>query len=94
MNEIPIWFLLLSLILPRITLFIAWCSGEIPPNSIPWFGDFIMAIFIPRVLILIYIAGNMGMGPWFWIHLVFMAIAFLFHGIRWAAGRKTPSSRY
>lgn len=91
MNEIPLWFLILSLILPRVTLFIAYCSGEIPANNIPWFGDFIMAILLPRVLILIYIAGNMGLDtPWFWIHLVFMAATFLFNGIRFTAAKQTP----
>ena len=80
--DIPLWFLVLSLILPRITLLIAWFSGSIPPNDIPFWGDFFMAVFVPRVLILIYIAGILGvMSAWFWIHLVFMAFSVLIHSI-------------
>jgi hypothetical protein len=83
MNDIPLWFLVLSLIFPRITLLIAYCSGQIPSNTIPFWGDFIMAVILPRVLVMIYIAGNLGVNsPWFWIHLVFMAATFLFNLIR------------
>ena len=73
-GEIAIWFLVLGLIFPRITLFIAWMGGSIPANNIPFIGDLFMAIFVPRVLIIIYIATNMGFCPWFWIHLAFLAI--------------------
>jgi hypothetical protein len=81
-GEIAIWFLVLGLIFPRITLLIAWFSHGIPANNIPFIGDFFMAVFVPRVLILIYIATNMGICPWFWIHLVFLAIVWIFNGIR------------
>lgn len=81
-GEIAIWFLVLGLIFPRITLLIAWFSHGIPANNIPFLGDFFMAVFIPRVLILIYIATNMGLCAWFWIHLVFLAIVWVFNGIR------------
>lgn len=72
-GEIAVWFLVLSLFLPRIALLIAYFGGAIPPNNIPFVGDMLMAIFIPRVLILIYIVLNLGVGVWFWVHLV-MAI--------------------
>lgn len=76
-GEIAIWFLVLGLVFPRIALFIAWCNSCIPANNIPFAGDFFMAAIIPRVLILIYIATNMGLCPWFWIHLTFLAIAWV-----------------
>jgi len=38
-------------------------------------GDILLYIFLPRVLMLIYIVDNLGTSsPWFWIHLV-VAIA-------------------
>lgn len=85
--DIPIWFLVLSLVLPRITLLIAWFSESIPANNIPFFGDFLMAVFIPRVLILIYIATNMGFNPWFWIHLVFMVLSIAWQSVQIMSSR-------
>lgn len=90
--DIAIWFLVLALFLPRITLLIAWFSGGIPLNDIPFIGDFLLAVFLPRVLILIYIASNLGVSsPWFWIHLVVMLIAWMFHCVRFIA--KTSNAR-
>lgn len=73
-HPIEVWFLVLSLFLPRISLLIAYLSGQIPPNTIPFIGDLIMTILIPRVLILIYIGTNMGLCAWFWVHLVFAVL--------------------
>jgi len=81
--DIAIWFLVLALFLPRITLLIAWFNGGIPLNDIPFIGDFLLAVFLPRVLILIYIATNLGVSsPWFWIHFVVMLIVWMVRCIR------------
>jgi len=69
-NPIQIWLLLITLFLPRLGLLIAWCSGQIPPNSVPFFGDVILAILLPRLLMLIYIATNLGFEWWFFVHCV------------------------
>jgi hypothetical protein len=82
MNDIDIWFLVLSLFFPRIALIIAYYSSNIPANTIPFWGDFFMAVFIPRILVVIYIATNIGYGMWFWIHLIFCIFAYLFSAIR------------
>jgi hypothetical protein len=64
-------FLVLSLFIPRITLILFYFAHSIPCNSVPFTGDFLLTIFFPRVLILIYIVENYGtQNPWFWIHLV------------------------
>jgi len=70
------WFLIFSLFLPRITLLIAWCSGTIPHNTMPLFGDAVLAILIPRALILFYIWECLGFGGWFVAHSIafFLAI--------------------
>jgi len=70
MNDIDAWFLILSLFFPRLSLLIAYYSGSIPPNTIPFWGDFFMALLIPRLLILIYIITNMGFGAWAIVHLI------------------------
>jgi hypothetical protein len=64
-------FLVLSLFIPRITLVLFYLVHSIPYNNIPFIGDILLTIFLPRVLIIIYIVENYGtQSPWFWIHLV------------------------
>jgi hypothetical protein len=74
-HEIGIWFLLISLFVPRFVLFFWWVTGNLPFNTTPFLADAICAVFLPRVLVLVYIYQNMGMGPWFYIHLVALVIA-------------------
>jgi hypothetical protein len=69
--------LVLGLFLPRLALFVAWCGSQIPANNIPFLGDFLMAAFLPRVLMLIYIAINLGTGGWFVAHLVMFILSIL-----------------
>ena len=71
-HNIPLWFMVLSLFLPRICMLIAWLGHSmvqfIPPvlNIIP----VIVALLIPRVLILIWIYQDQGISIWFLIHLI------------------------
>lgn len=81
-NEIATWFLVLTLFFPRIGLLIAWNTGDIPFNTIPFWGDFFMAVFIPRILILIYIITNMGFGGWAIAHLILCVMSFSAHIFR------------
>jgi hypothetical protein len=69
------WFLVLSLFFPRLALLIAWANNQIPPNSIPFVGEFFMTLLIPRILMLIYIATTLGCGGWFWAHVVAFILA-------------------
>ena len=70
---LPIWFLVLSLFLPRIALFAEWCQNMPMPFIQPW--SFLTWALIPRVLVLIMIYTNLGFSPWFWIHLVVFLLA-------------------
>ena len=66
-HGIPIWFLVLSLFLPRLSLFIGWIHlwwFFIPQ---PWAA--LLWALLPRVLVLIFIHAHQGFSPWFWIHL-------------------------
>jgi hypothetical protein len=68
---IETWILVLTLFIPRISLLIAYFSHQIPVNNIPFIGDLLLYIFLPRLLMVIYIYDNMGwQNPWFWIHIV------------------------
>lgn len=75
MHDIDTWFLVLGLIFPRIALFIAFVTGTIPYNTVPFLGDLFMAFFVPRILILIYIITCLGFGGWFVVHLIFLFLA-------------------
>ena len=67
-------FLVLSLFLPRLTLFIYYffvTRTVVPWNLLPCIGNLALGIILPRVLILIFVADTLGTSsPWFWIHLV------------------------
>jgi hypothetical protein len=63
-------FLVLSLFIPRISLVLFFLAHSIPYNNVPLIGDMILTVFLPRVLVLIYVVENYGtQSPWFWIHL-------------------------
>ena len=76
-HTIPLWFLVLSLFLPRICMLVAWLQHSmttfIPPvlSIIP----VIVALLIPRVIILYWIYTDQGITIWFLIHLVALLLA-------------------
>jgi hypothetical protein len=72
---IETWILVVTLFVPRIALAIAYFSHQIPNNNIPFIGDVLLYVFLPRLLMIIYIYDNMGwQNPWFWIHIVVAVI--------------------
>jgi hypothetical protein len=75
---IATWFLVLGLFLPRVTLIAAYLSHTVPPNHVPVILDILGGIFLPRVLICIFIAFNMGYNEWFWLHLIVALIVYAF----------------
>lgn len=59
-----------------------------PANTVPQWGDILLGIFTPRVLILIYIYQNMGYDNiWFAAHLLVMLLAYF------GGGRETSRRR-
>lgn len=80
------YFLLFSLIFPRITMLAYFISDSFPANSVPIWGDVLLGVFLPRVLILIYIYQNMGVeNVWFIAHLIALFLT------SFGTGRKTKS---
>ena len=65
----PLWFLVLSLFLPRVALFIGWLDGWSFGVTIP-LAELLLWAFLPRVLVLISIYMLQGVGFWFLLHLV------------------------
>ncbi len=84
-QAIATWFLVLGLFLPRATLVAAYLTHTMPPNNVPFLLDVLGLVFLPRVLICIYIAYNMGYNEWFWIHLV---VALIVYGVGSSKGKR------
>jgi len=69
-GHMALWFLLLGLFLPRLTLFIAWLETGIPANTLPDLVNFVLWLIFPRFLIAFYIYTDMGAGNiWFWAYI-------------------------
>jgi len=85
MNEYLLFF---SLFFPRLTLFFAWYFNAIPPNSVPFWFEFLLTLFIPRVLIIFYIGTTLGWNSgWVIAHVIAWLIAALL------GGSSTPKSK-
>jgi len=83
-HGIPFWFLVLSLFLPRLSLFIGWIHMWWFYVPQPWAA--ILWAFLPRVLVLILIQAHLGFTLWFWIHLVTALLV-------WSGGSSAASRR-
>ena len=86
-----IYFLVISLFFPRLVLLITILlyPNQYPANSVPQWADIILGVFVPRILILLYIYQNMGANNiWFVIHLVVMIMAYF------GGGRETIRRRH
>jgi hypothetical protein len=75
---IPLWFLVLSLFLPRLSLFVGWIHMWWFFVPQPWAA--VLWAFLPRVLVLIFIHAHQGFDLWFWIHLVTAIVVWLASG--------------
>lgn len=57
MNDYLLFF---GLFFPRISLFVAWLNGAIPPNSVPFGFEIFLTFFLPRALICFYVGTTLG----------------------------------
>ena len=76
-HTLPLWFLVLSLFLPRICIVVAWLQHSVPayiPASVNLI-EIIVAALIPRILILFWIYQDQGIGLWFLIHAIGLVFA-------------------
>ena len=90
------YFLLFSLFFPRIVLIVYFLMGNFPPNTFPLWLNGILGLFVPRILILIFIYQNMGTdNVWFIAHLVVLILTYFTGGtrpVRWRRrGRETAA---
>ena len=83
MEQLPLWFLLLSLMLPRVSLLISYLTdGLVAYNLHGWVPPG-LAILVPRALVLILIFMDRGFSPWLAVHAIVMGFVYL------AAGEST-----
>ncbi len=69
-HALPLWFLVFSLFLPRVALAIGWLQGTLAPFHLYGVVPLVVAVLLPRVLILYLIYTDQGLSLWFLIHLV------------------------
>ncbi len=69
-HNLPLWFLVFSLFLPRVALAIAWLQGVLVPFHLGGIVPLVIAILLPRILILFLIYTDQGFSLWFLIHLL------------------------
>ena len=90
-HTLPLWFLVLSLFLPRICIVVAWLQHSVPvyiPTAVSVI-QIIVAALIPRILILFWIYGDQGIGLWFLIHAIALVFAWGGGGSRVVRSRRT-----
>jgi len=82
MENLPLWFLILSLFLPRVSLIIAYFGDLLSPFNLHGWVPPTIAVLIPRVLVLIMIFQDRGFSPWLVAHGIAMVFVYLAAGSR------------
>ena len=84
-HQLPLWFLVFALFLPRIAMLVAWFQGMLVPFHLRGHCSAAACwLILPRVLVLYLIYVDQGLSLWFLIHLV-VALA----GLGW---RRAPDA--
>ncbi len=76
-HAIPLWFLALSLFLPRLCIAIAFLQHAMGQYIPPVVGliPILVWLLVPRILILFWIYQDQGIGLWFLLHAVALLLA-------------------
>jgi len=76
-EQLPLWFLLVSLGLPRISLLIGYFFADIAIiTSLHLWTAPALGVLVPRALILILIFQDRGMSPWLLLHAIVMVAVY------------------
>ncbi len=68
MHFLPLWFLVLSLFLPRVALLLGWLAHWRFPVDV--LVGAALWLLLPRVLVLFLIYLSQGISLWFIVHLL------------------------
>jgi hypothetical protein len=85
-HQLPFWFLVFALFLPRVALAVAWLQGVLLPFHLVGWIPLVFAILLPRAVVLYLIYLDQGISLWFVIHLVVALLV-------WAGGGHTYRRR-
>ena len=80
MKNLPQWFLILSLFLPRVSLLIAWFRHDLAVFSFPGWIPVALAVVLPRALVLILVFEDRGFGGWLLAHAIAIGLTYLCAG--------------
>jgi hypothetical protein len=69
-NQLPLWFLVFALFLPRLAMAVAWFQGALAPFHLQGIIPPIFWLLLPRILVLYLIYVDQGLTLWFLVHLV------------------------
>ncbi|HWZ52554.1 MAG TPA: hypothetical protein VNW54_13925 [Granulicella sp.] len=69
-HSLPLWFLVFALFLPRVALVVAWFDRDLVRFHLDSLIAPILALLLPRVLILVLIYRDQGLSLWFLIHAI------------------------
>jgi hypothetical protein len=86
-HRLPFWFMVFALFLPRISLLVAWLQGILVPFHLVGWIPVVVAVVLPRALVLYLIYQDQGLSLWFVIHLVVAILV-------WIGGGHTYRSRW
>lgn len=71
--------LILGLFYPRVALILGHYGHGILPNPFPFWLDFWLAVLVPRILIIAYIAVNWSSladsGLWITLHIIALVLS-------------------
>jgi hypothetical protein len=76
-NQLPIWFLLVSLLLPRVSLVIAYFSDSLTLYNLSTWVSPTLGVLVPRALVIILIYQDRGMSGWLLVHAIAMAFTYI-----------------
>lgn len=76
MESLPLWFLIVSLFLPRISLVIAYFEKDLVAFGLHGWIPSVLGIVIPRALVIILIYQDRGFSWWLLLHAVVMACVY------------------
>jgi hypothetical protein len=85
-HTLPLWFLVFSLFLPRLALLVYWLDTGMVPFHLHGWLPLVVAVLLPRALVLYLIYLDQGIGLWFLIHLIVAVVL-------WASGGRYQARR-
>jgi hypothetical protein len=95
-HTIPLWFLVLSLFLPRLCIALAWLQHTMLQYIPATIGiiPILVWVLIPRILILFWIYQDQGITLWFLLHAIALLIAWGGGSTRVYRRRRVVESAY